>query len=426
MNLVNKSDGSRGAEPSPNGSVWIRSIALFANFFLIILAYYQVKAASRTILQEFGGTEIFPYVWILSAVTLILLLSVYQRAVSRFPRVGVVLSSLALFAGLLCLFRLLSPNFDLVSALAFYVFVDIFSVVLVEQFWSLTNSVSTVGQGKKTFWFVGTGGLLGGLVGGKLVSYLVGNGIITTPDLLFVCAGTLLATLILNVSMWLLGVYNEVPREFDIVDSEGGWRALASNPYLLLIAALLCLSQIAQPVVEYQFLSLIENTYKTTDERTAFLGEFFGYLGIAAIGINVLVTPIIHRYLGIFAGLAVQPVMLAFGAFGFFLYPSLAVAAGMKIADRGLSYSINRASKEQLYIPVDAESTYLAKAWIDMLGYRLFKVLGSGLILFATSWLPFKLSVPELSIITFAVTLVWLYVIALVARHYHREVSPVT
>ena len=135
----------------------------------------------------------------------------------------------------------------------------------------------------------------------------------------------------------------------------------------------------------------------------------------------MLVTPLIHRYLGIFAGLAVQPLMLAVSSFGFFLYPTLSIAAGMKIADRGLSYSINRASKEQLYIPVDAESTYQAKAWIDMLGYRLFKVLGSGLILLATVWLPVSLSVPELSVLTFLICLLWLYTIARVARYYHRE-----
>ena len=106
------------------------------------------------------------------------------------------------------------------------------------------------------------------------------------------------------------------------------------------------------------------------------------------------------------------------------MYPTLGIASAMKIADRGLSYSINRASKEQLYIPVDATSTYQAKAWIDMLGYRLFKVLGSGLILLTTVWLP-MFSVAELSILTFAICLIWLYTIALVARHYYRELPAV-
>lgn len=416
------SAGNRGdaGNPRKNSILFRRSLVLFANFLLIILAYYQVKTASRALLLEYGGSGVFPYAWILSAFTLLSLISVYHRIVAKLPRVAIVLGSLVVFALLLCGFRIFTPSFTPASALAFYVFVDIFSVILVEQFWSLTNSISTADEGRDSFWFVGTGGLVGGLLGGLLVSVLIDGDYVATADLLYVCAGILAVTFILNWFMWRGGMYDEATSEVTVVNAQGGWRALAGNRYLLLIAALLCLSQLAQPIVEYQFLSAIEQTYDTLEQRTVFLGQFFSLLSIASIAINMIATPLIHRYLGIFAGLAVQPLMLAFSSFGFFMYPNLSIAAGMKIADRGLSYSINRASKEQLYIPVDAESTYQAKAWIDMLGYRLFKVLGSGLILLATAWLPWKLSVAELSVLTFLICLLWLYTIALVARYYHR------
>ena len=44
-----------------------RAIILFLNFFLIILAYYQVKSASRSLLVEYWGSANLPYVWIVSA-----------------------------------------------------------------------------------------------------------------------------------------------------------------------------------------------------------------------------------------------------------------------------------------------------------------------------------------------------------------------
>ena len=91
----------------------------------------------------------------------------------------------------------------------------------------------------------------------------------------------------------------------------------------------------------------------------------------------------------------------------------------MKVSDRGLSYSINRASKELLYIPVDAVRTYQAKAWIDMLGYRLFKVLGSALILLFIGFLPAGTSPLYLGWLTLAVCLGWLWVITLLAREYN-------
>jgi AAA family ATP:ADP antiporter len=92
------------------------------------------------------------------------------------------------------------------------------------------------------------------------------------------------------------------------------------------------------------------------------------------------------------------------------------MAGAMKIADRGLSYSINRASKELLYIPVDPVRTYQAKAWIDMLGYRLFKVAGSFLIIAFTG----VLDVPGLSWLTCGICVAWLVLIAALGREYAR------
>jgi AAA family ATP:ADP antiporter len=76
-----------------------------------------------------------------------------------------------------------------------------------------------------------------------------------------------------------------------------------------------------------------------------------------------------------------------------------------------LAYSINRASKELLYIPVDPVLIYQAKAWIDMFGYRSFKVLGSLLILLVTQWLPFRMGIAELSWFTIGICLAWIVLI---------------
>jgi AAA family ATP:ADP antiporter len=94
-------------------------------------------------------------------------------------------------------------------------------------------------------------------------------------------------------------------------------------------------------------------------------------------------------------------------------------SAATKISDRALSYSINRASKELLYVPVDSVLIYQAKAWIDMFGYRLFKVSGSILILLFTQWLPFTVSVPQLSWFTVSICVIWMILVYLVRQDYH-------
>ncbi|MDA0823204.1 MAG: Npt1/Npt2 family nucleotide transporter [Proteobacteria bacterium] len=399
-----------------------RSLALFSNFFLIILAYYQVKSASRSLLIEFGGSQWFPYAWVYSAVVLTLLIGVYHAIVERFSRVRVVLGSLLLVAALLVLFRTILEHNNTLVAVAFYIFVDIFSVVLVEQFWSLTVSITDPADGKRSFWFVGTGGLVGGVAGGYLASVLVESTALQTADLLHVCAAILISTFVLNLFMWRAGMYEEIPAQSGSQQIKADWRALLKNNYLLLIAAVVCLSQLAQPVVEYQFISAVEQAYSDLDQRTAFIGKFFSVMGLVSIAINLIATPLIHRYLGFFAGLVVQPLVLSVCSFGFYFSSSLTTAAIMKIGDRGLSYSINRASKEQLYIPVDPIQTYQAKAWIDMLGYRLFKVIGSGLILLTTQWTPLRLDMSELSFLTIAICAFWIITTGILAKSYRQLV----
>ncbi len=395
-----------------------RAFLLFADFFLIILAYYQIKPASRSLFIEYLGADQLPYVWIATALVLVGLIGWYHRMVANYSRLRVILVSCLIFIACLVFFRvwlLLSPG--PVVAGAFYIYVDIFSVVLVEQFWSLANTTYNLKDGKRWYGFVGTGGLLGGFCGGLLASYLLKTTALQTMDLLLVAAAIIALVLMLNLYMARTGGL----RERDAGSQQqgiSGWRALTSNRYLLLIGLILLLAQMAQPLVEYKFMQIVALEYTELEQRTSFISLFFSLMGAFSILINLLFTPLTHHFFGVITGLLVQPVALALCTGGFMLHPGLWSASLMKISDRGLSYSINRASKELLYIPIDPLLTYQAKAWIDMFGYRLFKVIASVLILLLTQWLPISLSIVQLGWVTLAVCLTWLYLINRLAVEY--------
>ncbi len=186
----------------------------------------------------------------------------------------------------------------------------------------------------------------------------------------------------------------------------------------MLIAGILLLAQLASPLVEYQFLKTVEASYLEIEARTTFLSMFFSLLGAVSIAVNLILTPAVHRLLGVIAGLMVQPLMLGLCSLGFHFQPTLFFAGATKISDRGLSYSINRASKELLYVPIDSVLIYQAKAWIDMFGYRLFKIFGSFFILIFTQWLPVPASVPQLSWFIFTICLLWICLIQIIRRDY--------
>lgn len=242
-----------------------------------------------------------------------------------------------------------------------------------------------------------------------------------TPDLLLVAAGILGLIIVLTAFMGRLGIYDE-KMGFSAPLLGKSSSPADGNPlqrrYLMLIAAALLMAQLVSPLVEFQFMKIVETVYPEREVRTATLSVFFGVLSGFSIVVNLIITPFILRRLGILAGLLVQPVMLAAATFWFSLHSGFIAAAVMKIADRGLSYSINRAAKELLYIPVDTLVMYQAKAWIDMFGYRTFKMVGALLILLLTQWTSLAPAVISLNGVIIGGCVVWVGVLTFVYQDY--------
>ena len=175
-----------------------RALFLFFNFFLIIMALYQLKPASRSLFIESLGAQHLPYVWIATALTMGVFIAFYHRLVERHSRINVVLGTCLAVSALLVIFRILMNHPGPAVAACFYVFVDIVGVILVEQFWSLTNSIYTTREGKSWYGFVGTGGLIGGVLGGWVSAMLIKYTPLQTPDLLLSAAGIITIILVLT------------------------------------------------------------------------------------------------------------------------------------------------------------------------------------------------------------------------------------
>jgi len=408
------------AHPALQGDIVLAAIP-FANFFLIITALYHVKPASRSLFITALGSDNLVYAWIATAVVLGAVLIVYHALVARVRRSRLIFATASLFVAGLAGFRIaLEGEPAPLVAASFLVFVDVFAVVQVEQFWSQVNSLHDTNSGRRWYAYVGTGGLVGGVVGGAVAAALIRYTPLQTVDLLLVAAVMVATTGGLAVLIQRLapgaGVGAAVP-------AFGDWRELGRGRYIGLIAAILLLAQLATPLVEYQFLHMVEAHYVDQEARTAFLSGFFSMLGIVAIMVNLVVTRAVHRYLGVIAGLLVQPLAMALSSLAFVAQPGLSTSMMLKISDRGLSYSINRASRELLYVPVDPVTLFRAKAWIDMFGYRLSKALGSGLILLLTLAIPWPVSTDGLSWVTISLCAIWGFVLLRLRCEYWRALG---
>ncbi|MEL7448126.1 MAG: Npt1/Npt2 family nucleotide transporter [Pseudomonadota bacterium] len=395
------------------------ALLLAVNLLLIIAGYYTVKTASRSIVLEDAGSEMLPYIWIGSALTMLLLVPLYQAAARRLSRFSLLFSTLALsvVAILVFWFRLKTPTIN--EAALFYGLCDIMSVVIVEQFWSLTNSIFLVGQARRWYWAIGSGGLLGGIAGSLLAVWLISEAGMTTTDLLLVAVAIVSAIGFATAGMVARGMLR--PSEAaaapaDVAPDES--TSAREKSYLLLVAIILLLAQLVSPFIEYQFMTLVGDRFADQDERTVYLSSVFAWISGVALLINLSMTSWVHRRFGALGGLLVRPLVIIAGSAAFLAAPVLNVAAVLRVMDKALAYSINRASRELLYVPMHPSTVYDAKAWIDMLGFRVFKVFGSFVILLLTVHIHLPASLAELSLIVLAACLLWAAVILRVRRRF--------
>jgi hypothetical protein len=73
-----------------------------------------------------------------------------------------------------------------------------------------------------------------------------------------------------------------------------------------------------------------------------------------------------------------MPAVHVLAAFVLLVVPTLTVAAGAFLLFKAIDYSIFRASKEMLYIPMNYDARFRAKELIDSFGYRAGKGVASG------------------------------------------------
>lgn len=414
--------------PAPRtdpGRARLKALLLATGLLFIAMAYYLVKTASRSIILQDAGSSILPYIWIGSALTMLLLVPVYQWIVAHTSRFTLLFGTLTGTVGALLAFYFQFDEPSVTKAALFYGFSDIVGVMIVEQFWSLTNSEFQTYQARRWYGLISSGGLVGGLLAGIGGAQLVERLGLATTDLLLVSVALIVAALASVGYMLSTGVFRSEHAE-PITASfpeKAADRLTRENNYLLLVAVILLMAQLAGPFIEYQFMSLVDERFVDQDRRTVYLSHIFSWINGVALLVNLALTSLIHRRFGAIGGLAVRPLAVLAGSAVFLAFPVVQVAALLRVLDKALAYSVNRASREMLYVPMSSQTVYIAKAWIDMLGFRLFKVFGSGAIILLTTGLREPFTLGELSVVVIGICLSWTAAIITIRGRYQRLVG---
>ncbi|MBI4356026.1 MAG: hypothetical protein HY597_06240 [Candidatus Omnitrophica bacterium] len=402
---------------------------LFAYFFCTITAYYVIKPVSRSLILGELGSKLVPHADLLVVLIMGPVVALFARLVDWLPKPRLLDSVLVFLILNLVGFWLLlqNPLLPGVSAV-FYLWVSIFSVLVVTLFWLVANDLFHPRVAKRLYGFIGTGGILGGITGGLIAAR--GAAWFGTENLLLLSAGFLTVSLVLVHRLWRLaehptdpGAAAEPPaaRERYDDDPQGFFRLLFTTRYLWLLLLIVGIGKTVATLIFYQFNPLIEAAFPLTDQRTAFLGGFYASLNATSFLVQFFVTSWCLRTLGVTVGLLLLPIGLLLGSVGLLLAPSLLVAAGTELYDGGLSYSLNQSSKEVLYLPLSRSVRYKVKPFIDMVVFRFAKSLAAFLsILCITIW---HWPVRALSLLTIPLIVVWIRVVWEMRREYVETIK---
>ncbi len=407
---------------------------LFLYFFLIMFPYGIIKPVrDAQYLVEVGSREL-PIAYLLTAVFMGFFVHFYSKL--QVKRQALIISSLIFFTVTCFLSREFFVQRVSWIPLVFWIWANIFIVVLGTQFWILVNDVFNPREVRRLIGFFGSGGLLGGVLGGLLTGSL-GRG--RPDDLLLIASGILILSIFIVNYIFIWQRKNKpIPDRANYLNKEKAkeptkvgfidcFNTVRKNYYLTLLAAVVTLTFIVSTFIDYQSKTVID--IKMVRLGLSAYTEFFGYFHAALYVLPFLISlfvtnNVIKRY-GIGLTLLLFPFMLFLCFGGIAFWPVIGFAVAIKSSDKSLSFSLNQYVRELLYIPISPELKYKAKIFIDMFLNRFAKGIGA-LILLIFIFLPpdpWQRRVKIVSIIAVVFIVAWVFANLKVSKEYTNIVK---
>ncbi len=363
-----------------------RSWPVFAYLFLTMAGTVASKATRDALFLDRYRAIDLPYVDIAIAVLVGVAVSLYIRASRRFPLRTLQIGSLLFFAANCLVFWWLS-RLGTGGALfiTIYLWVGLFSVVAPAQVWTLANFVLTTREAKRAFGFIGSGAILGWIVGG-LATRVTAAWLGTEALLLWVAASLVASAALVHVA-WKRAQAPAIDTRMQALGLRASLRQIVESPYLRSIAWVVGLSAFATTIAGWQFKALAKEYVPDTDQLAVFFGTFNMAAGAASLLLQLVLTGRVLRSFGVGVALFIVPVAMASASLGVIVFGTLVAASALKASDQVLRYSIDKATVELLYLPLSAAETFRVKAFIDTVVYRLGDGLGGLAVLAGAAWL---------------------------------------
>ncbi len=401
----------------------LTALLMFSYSFLAMTSYNAIKPLTRSAFINQLGADNLPYVLLASGLIIGVLMTAYAWTMARLPkRWGLPIIQLGLM-GLLLAFWVLFvwlPKASWVSV-AFYVAGQILGVLLISQFWTLANIVYDPRQAKRLFGFVGGGAPLGGVAGNALAQQapIIGSANLLLPSaaLMLLCAG---------IVVLIIGKESVRPESALAGKQEKGvglteaFQLLRSSKHLQIIALVISFASIGAGIIEQQLNMAAESVTKAggRDSLTSFLATVGLWMSTIGFIVQVWLTSKIHRYLGIGFALMVLPVSLGTTGVIMLLNGALWAPSLARILDQSLRYTVDKTTREILFLPLPSDIKLKAKSFVDVTVDRAAKAGAALLLLVLVKPWGLNLNWQRLSVASLVMTILWIFMALRARRGY--------
>jgi AAA family ATP:ADP antiporter len=422
-------------DPEPASSTWVaKLLAPIAEvrreevtsvllmtlvMFLILAAYYLLKTAREVFILSEGGAEVKSYSSAGQAVLLLFLVPAYGAFASRVNRVHLVQWVTLFFISHILLF-MLALSAGLHIGIPYFLWVGIFNLMVIAQFWAFANDLYTPEQGKRLFPLIGVGASLGAWIGAMRAGQLMDLG---ARRLMLGAAVSLVAC------VFLARVVNRVttkPEKAGVaakaeepLGDESGFGMIFSDRYLLLIAILTMLLNVVNTTGEYLFGKYVVqaatemhpgDTAAQQQAIGAAYSQLFSTVNLVGFLLQMFVVSRVFKFLGVGKSLFVHPIVAIVGYLMMLRAPSITAMGWLKVADNSIDYSLGNTTKQALWLPTSRAAKYKAKQAVDSFFVRAGDVIQAGLV-FVGERLSF--AVPAFAAVNVVLAGAWLGVVAM-------------
>lgn len=434
--------------PAPRKGVLDRALSIFAdvragegvsalllasNVFYLLAFYSVLKIVRDALILSEAGAVAASYASAGQAVLMLAFVPAYGAFASRVNRVWLICGVTLFFASNLLIFALLGLA-GVRLGIAFYLWIGVFNMAAVAQFWAFANDLYSTERGKRLFPLVGIGASLGAVVGSGITSIVFGG--VGPYRLMLLAAAGLLVPVGLTVWVHRREKANRIDVPAAQVDrplpGPGGFQLVATDRYLRLIAVLVLVFSLVNTLGGFILNSMItaEAASRVASgaagglNQRALIGTMAGQIqtsvNLLAFLLQAFVVSRIFKYMGVRAALFILP-LIALGGYAMMaILPVFGIVRWVKILENSTDYSIQNTTRHALFLPTSREAKYKAKQAIDSFFVRAGDML-QAVVVFVGTMLAF--GVRGYALVNVALVAVWLVLAVAIARE-HKKLTP--